>query len=120
MSKYLDERGDPISATHDPDREDFTARESRQGPLGVRVLAILGAGLFLALLVWGGAEIWSENSDSERTTAVDQIQPQPSPEHTGSIDNKQGRIPAPTNTAPTAGSSTGDETQQVSPDGTVK
>ncbi|WP_457582954.1 hypothetical protein [Ensifer canadensis] len=120
MSKYLDERGDPISATHDADRENFTAQESRQGPLGVRVLAILGAGLFLALLVWGGAEIWGENSDNDRTTAVDQVQPLPSPEQTGSIDNKQGRVMAPTDTAPTAGSSTGGETQQVSPDGTVK
>lgn len=120
MSNNLDERGDPISATHDADRESFTAGESRQGPLGVRVLAILGAGLFLALLVWGGAEIWGESNDNDRTTAVDQVQPQPSPEQTGSIDNKQGRVLTPTGTDPTADTGTGGEAQQVSPDGTVK
>lgn len=114
MTKYLDERGDPITETHDADRENFTARESRQGPLGVRVLAILGAGLFLALLVWGGAAIWGESNDNDRTTAVDQVQP--SPEQTGSIDNKQDRVLAPTAAAPTAGG----QTQQASPDGTIK
>lgn len=120
MSKMLDERGDPISATHDADRENFSAAESRQGPLGVRVLAILGAGLFLALLVWGGAEIWGERTDNDRATAVDQTQPLPSPEQTGSIDNKQGRLVAPTPTDPAANSGTGSATQQVSPNGTVK
>ncbi|NRP18732.1 hypothetical protein LPJGGPFB_01975 [Ensifer adhaerens] len=114
MTKYLDERGDPITAEPDDDRENFTARESRQGPLGVRVLAILGAGLFLALLVWGGAAIWGENNDNDRTTAVDQVQP--SPEQTGSIDNKKDRVQAPTAAAPIAGG----QTQQASPDGTTK
>jgi hypothetical protein len=114
MTKYLDERGDPITATHDSDRENFTARESRQGPLGVRVLAILGAGLFLALLVWGGAAIWGESNDNDRTTAVDQVQP--SPEQTGSIDNKQDRVLAPNDAAPTAV----DQTQQASPDSSTK
>ncbi|OCP17209.1 hypothetical protein [Ensifer sp. LC163] len=120
MSKYLDERGDPIPATHDADRESFTAGESREGSLGVRVLAILGAGLFLALLVWGGAGIWGESNDNDRTTAVDQVQPQLSPEQTGSIDNKQGRVLAPTDTDPTADTGTGGEAQQDSPYGTVK
>lgn len=110
MTKYLDERGDPITAEPDANRENFTARESRQGPLGVRVLAILGAGLFLALLVWGGAAIWGENNDNNRTTSVDQVQP--SPEQTGSINNKQDRVLAPT--------TAGGQTPQASPDGTTK
>lgn len=120
MSKILDERGDPIAATHDSDRENFSAVESRQGPLGLRVLAILGAGLFLALLAWGGAEIWGERTDNDRTTAVDQSQPLPSPEQTGSIDNKQGRLVAPADVSPTANGATGRATPQISPDGTVK
>lgn len=119
MSKILDERGNPISSTHDADRESFSATESRQGPLGVRVLAVLGAGLFLALLVWGGAEIWGEKNDNDRTTAIDQPAPQPSPEQTGSIDNKQGRVVAPS-TDPTAQSGIADPAQQLSPDGTAK
>ncbi len=120
MNKVVDERGDPISETHDADRHHFSANESRQGSLGVRVLAILGAGLFLTLLAWGGAEIWGGRNDTERTTAVDQVDPQPSPEQTGSIEGKQGRVSAPKDIDPVAGSGVGVPTQQVSPDGTVK
>ncbi|WEX78727.1 hypothetical protein PYH37_003646 [Sinorhizobium numidicum] len=123
MAKYLDERGDRASATHDADRENFDAREARQGSLGVRVLAVLTAGLFLALVVWGAVELWGESSDNDQATQTEQIQPSPSPEQTGSINEPApagGQALTPTDRDPTAQTGTGGESQQVSPDGTEK
>ncbi|MBB4187865.1 hypothetical protein [Sinorhizobium terangae] len=122
MAKYLDERGDPVSKTHDADREEFSPRETRPGGLGLRVLAVLTAGLFLALLAWGAVELWGEGNDNDQAT--EQTQPAPSSEQTGSVGNQtpapaDGQ-PAPTDRSPTAPSGTGGPSQQTSPDGTTK
>ncbi|MCA1406769.1 hypothetical protein I6F26_07020 [Ensifer sp. IC3342] len=123
MAKYLDERGDPASKTHDADREEFSARETRPGGLGLRVLAVLTGGLFFALLAWGAVELWGEMNDSDQTT--EQTQPAPSSEQTGSVGNgspapADAQQPAPTDRDPTAQSGTGGPSQQTSPDGTEK
>ncbi|THK40023.1 hypothetical protein EHS39_02385 [Ensifer sp. MPMI2T] len=123
MAKYLDERGDPVSKTHDADREEFSARETRPGGLGLRVLAVLTGGLFLALLAWGAVELWGEMNDTDQTT--EQAQPGPSSEQTGSVGTPtpapaDGQQAAPTDRDPTAQSGTGGPSQQTSPDGTEK
>lgn len=123
MAKHLDERGDPVQSTHGADREKFSARETRQGPLGTRVLTILTCGLFLALLVWGAVELWSESNDNDQATEAEQIQLRPSPEQTGGINGRQTapggtQTLSPTDRDPTAQSGTGGGAQQVSPDGT--
>ncbi|WEX87335.1 hypothetical protein PZN02_003716 [Sinorhizobium garamanticum] len=125
MAKYLDERGDPVSKTHDADREEFSARETRPGGLGLRVLAVLTGGLFLALLAWGAVELWGEMNDSDQATQTEQTQPAPSSEQTGSVGNQtpapaDGQQPSPTDRDPTAPSGTGGPSQQTSPDGTEK
>ncbi|MDK1376749.1 MULTISPECIES: hypothetical protein [unclassified Sinorhizobium] len=124
MAKYLDERGDPVSKTHDADREEFSARETRPGGLGLRVLAVLTGGLFLVLLAWGAVELWGESNDSDRATQTEQTQPAPSSEQTGSVGNQtpapvDGQA-SPTDMNPTAPSGTGGPSQQTSPDGTAK
>ncbi|MCZ4089539.1 MULTISPECIES: hypothetical protein [Sinorhizobium] len=123
MTKYLDERGDPVSKTHDADREKFSAQETRQGSLGVRVLAVLTGGLFLALLAWGAVELWGEINDNDQATQTEQVQPAPSPEQTGSVQAPapaDGQEASPTDRDPTAESGTGGPSQQISPDGTEK
>lgn len=79
MAKYLDERGDPATATHDADRETFSAEEAKQGRSGTAILAVLLGGLLLAFVVWGGVAIWGESTDSDRTTETEQVQPAPRP-----------------------------------------
>ncbi|ACP25018.1 hypothetical protein NGR_c12370 [Sinorhizobium fredii NGR234] len=122
MAKYLDERGDPATATHDADRETFSAEEAKQGRSGTAILAVLLGGLLLAFVVWGGVAIWGESTDSDRTTETEQVQPAPSTEQTGSVNQDQSApaIPAPTDRDPTAQTGTGGDVQQVTPDGTEK
>lgn len=117
MVKHLDERGDPVTATHESDRKDFSAEEAKQGRWGVPVFGVLVGGLFLALLAWGAVEIWGESTDTDRVTETEQVQPAPSQEQTGSVTSGQ---PAPTDRDPTAQTGTGGEMQQVSPEGTEK
>ncbi|MCA1441066.1 hypothetical protein I6F07_12755 [Ensifer sp. IC4062] len=125
MAKHLDERGDPVSKTHGAGREEFSGQETRQGGLGLRVLAVLTGGLFLVLLAWGAVELWGESNDSDRATQTEQTQPAPSPEQTGSVGSRtlapaDGQQAAPTDRDPTAQSGTGGPSQQTSPDGTEK
>ena len=72
MTHQQDERGDPLTRTHEPVRKEYTAREARQGGPGRPVLKVLGFSLVLALLVWGGVEIWGEHVDP--SDAVDTSQ----------------------------------------------
>lgn len=122
MAKYLDERGDPATATHDADRQSFSAEEAKQGRSGTAILAVLLGGLLLAFVVWGGVAIWGESTDSDRTAETEQMQPGPSTEQTGSVNQDQAApaVPAPTDRDPTAQTGTGGEAQQVTPDGTEK
>ncbi|APG84280.1 hypothetical protein SAMCCGM7_Ch1521 [Sinorhizobium americanum CCGM7] len=122
MAKYLDERGDPTSATHDPERKRFSAAEAKQGRSGTAILAVLLGGLMLAFVAWGAVAIWGEAIDSDQTAETEQMQPGPSTEQTGSVNQDQSTpaIPAPTDRGPTAQTGTGGEVQQVAPDGTEK
>lgn len=44
-----------------------TGKETRQGPLGKPVLMVLIGGLLLAILAWGGAELFGESTDNNAT-----------------------------------------------------
>ncbi|MQW90297.1 hypothetical protein [Sinorhizobium saheli] len=118
MAKYLDERGDPASSTHEPERKTYSAEEAKQGRWGIPILGVLLGGLLLAFLAWGAVEIWGESTDTDRVTETQQGEPAPAQDQTGSIGTS-GQ-PAPVDRDPTAQSGTGGETQQVSPDGTEK
>lgn len=120
MAKNLDERGEPVDATHGADRQEFSAEEAKQGRRGTAVLAVLLGGLVLAFLVWGAVEIWGESTDVDRTADTEEVQPPPSQEQTGAVDQSAPTpaTPAPVDRDPTAQTGTGGESQQVSPDGT--
>jgi hypothetical protein len=123
MTHQQDERGDPVTRTHDPDRTQFSASEARQGRPGRPVLKVLGASLALVLLAWGVAEIWgsaidpADDVDTEQTSSTSGgTQP--------SQDTIDTTVPGGANTSatdrdPTPQSGTGGETQQVTPDGTM-
>ncbi|WP_439618719.1 hypothetical protein [Shinella sp.] len=119
MSHQKDERGDPISRTHDPARKGFSAVEARQGGKGFPVLAVLGTSLALVVVVWAAVELWGNYIDPtpdrmERTTTTSGEPTQ------DTIDNS---VPGetqtvPTDRDPTPESGTGGESQTVTPDGT--
>ncbi|MEJ1120174.1 hypothetical protein V9K92_17000 [Phyllobacterium sp. CCNWLW109] len=44
-----------------------TGKEARQGPLGKPILYVLIGGLLLALIAWGGAELFGEGTDNSAT-----------------------------------------------------
>ena len=122
MTHQQDERGDPMTRTHDPDRKDYRAREARQGGLGRPVLTVLGISLVLVFLVWGAVEIWGEKADP--SAPLDDAQT--SSTTSGSTPSQDtideaapgGGNTAPTDRDPTPQSSTGGESQTVTPDGT--
>lgn len=121
MARNLDERGEPLDATHGADRGEFSAEEAKQGRRGTAVLAVLLGGLVLAFLVWGAVEIWGESTDSDRTAETEEVQPAPSEEQTGAVQSAPTpATPAPVDSDPTAQTGTGGESQQVSPDGTQR
>lgn len=55
---------DPRSSNDDVKE---TGKEARQGPLGKPILFVLVCGLLLALIAWGGAELFGENTDNSAT-----------------------------------------------------
>lgn len=122
MTHQQDERGDPLTRTHDPARKDYTARETRQGGLGRPVLKVLAASLALAFLVWGAVEIWGESADptvdAEQTSSTANGAQTPMQE---TIDNTVpgGGETVPTDRDPTQQSGTGGDSQSVTPDGTA-
>ena len=119
MTHQQDERGDPLTRTHEPARKDYAARETRQGGLGRPVLKVLGISLALAFLVWGAVEIWGESTDpsvdTEQTSSTSSSTPAE-----GTTDNAVpgGGETVPTDRDPNADSGTGGESQRVTPDGT--
>lgn len=125
MTHQQDERGDPVTRTHDPARKNFAARESRQGGLGRPVLMVLGTSLALVFLVWGAVEIWGEASDP--TGPVDnasQTSSTTSGTQTPTQDTIDDTVPGggetvPTDRDPTPESGTGGDSQSVTPDGTA-
>lgn len=122
MTHQQDERGDPLTRTHDPARKDYTARETRQGGLGRPVLKVLAASLALAFLVWGAVEIWGESADpavdTEQTSSTANGAQTPTQE---TIDNTVpgGGETVTTDRDPTQQSGTGGDSQSVTPDGTA-
>lgn len=47
-----------------------TATEARQGSYGRPVLMVLVCSLILALLAWGGVEMWGERQDTDTNTTA--------------------------------------------------
>jgi|GEM_PF-596768 len=125
MTHQQDERGDPLTRTHDPERKEYAAREVRQGGPGWPVLKVLGISLVLVFLVWGAVEFWGQKTDpaapndaSQTSSTTDRNQT-PTPAG-GTTDNSTGNgQAAPTDRDPTPQSSTGGDSQSVTPDGTA-
>ena len=120
MSHLQDERGDPLTRTHDPVRKDFSAREARQGGPGRPVLKVLGISLVLAFLAWGAVEIWGERIDP--SVPVDDTQTSSTSDGTPTQDTIDDSVPGggqtvPTDRDPTQQSGTGGDSQRVTPDG---
>ncbi|MCW5708111.1 hypothetical protein [Shinella sp.] len=121
MTHQQDERGDPLTRTHEPARKDYAARETRQGGLGRPMLKVLGISLALAFLVWGAVEIWGESADptvdTEQTSSTSDGTQTPTQD---TIDNSVpgGGETVPTDRDPNQDSGTGGDSQRVTPDGT--
>ncbi len=122
MGNHLDERGDPPSATHESERKTFTKTETRQGRFGFPVFVVLATSLVLAMVVWAAIEIWAESTDIDApTAAVEEVQPSPSNEQTGSVGSPSSTeegIQAPTDRDPTYQTGTGGPSPTITPDGT--
>ncbi len=103
-----------------------TATEARQGHYGKPVFIVLVCGLLLALLAWGGVEIWGESIDRDTkataSTSPDPINAQPS--GAGAFDNNaadgSGRPPEATDRSPTPTGNGGGPTQVTTPTGAEK
>lgn len=122
MTHQQDERGDPITRTHDPIRKDYSAREARQGGPGRPVLKVLGISLALALIAWGAVEIFGERIDP--SAPLDDTQTSSTTNGQPTQDTIDDSVPGgsqtvPTDRDPTAQSGTGGDSQRVTPDGTV-
>ena len=124
MTHQQDERGDPLTRTHDPDRKQYAATEARQGYLGRPVLMVLGAALVLVFLGWGAVEIWGEKMDPNGGVDASQTSATSDGTQTPSQDTIDNTVPGggeavPTDRDPTQQSGTGGESQRVTPDGTA-
>ncbi|MCQ4630591.1 hypothetical protein GB927_011110 [Shinella sp. CPCC 100929] len=120
MTHQQDERGDPLTRTHDPARKNYAAQETRQGRLGKPMLKVLGISLALAVLVWGGVEIWGERVDP----TVDTEQTSSTSNGTSTQDTIDNTVPGgsetvPTERDPTSQSGSGGDSQSITPDGTA-
>jgi hypothetical protein len=120
MTHQQDERGDPLTRTHDPVRKEYAARETRQGGPGRPVLKVLGFSLALAVLVWGAVEIWGARMDP--SDPVDTSQTSSTSNGTVTQDTIDNTVPGggqtvPTDRDPTQQSGTGGDSQSVTPDG---
>lgn len=122
MTHQQDERGDPLTRTHDPARKNYAARESRQGGLGRPVLKVLAISLVLVFLVWGAVEIWGRASAPSGEAGPAGTVSTPGDASTqGMIDDTpaDGGQSAPTDRDPTPQTGTGGDSQRVTPDGTA-
>ncbi|UDF31729.1 UNVERIFIED_ORG: hypothetical protein LHK14_22010 (plasmid) [Roseateles sp. XES5] len=122
MTHQQDERGDPLTRTHDPARKTYTAQESRQGGLGRPVLTVLGTSLVLVFLVWGAVEIWGEASDPIEPVDASQTSSTTNGTQSPTQDTIDDTVPGggqtvPTDRDPTQQSGTGGDSQRVTPDG---
>lgn len=125
MTHQQDERGDPLTRTHEPARKQYSATETRQGYLGRPVLKVLGISLGLAFLVWGAVEIWGEQVDPSEPVNASQTSSTSDGTQTPTQDTIDDSVPGggetvPTDRDPTQQSGSGGDSQSVAPDGTVK
>ena len=103
-----------------------TATQARQGSFGRPVLLVLICSLILALLAWGGVEMWGESQDSDgnstASTKQDPINAQPSGPGTFDDNAADGssRPPQATDRNPTPSGNGGGPTQVTTPNGTEK
>lgn len=103
-----------------------TATEARQGNYGKPVFIVLVCGIILALLAWGGVEIWGESIDRDgkptASTKTDPINAQPS--GPGTFDNNaadgSSRPPEATDRNPNPSGSGSGPTQVTTPSGAEK
>lgn len=123
MTHQQDERGDPLTRTHDPQRKEYAARETRQGGPGKPILKVLGISLVLAFLGWGVVEIWGYNMNP--AAPVDETQASSTANGMPEQDTIDDTAPdndetVPVDRDPTAQSGTGGDSQSVTPDGTAR
>lgn len=110
-------------ANQRPSNDDVkeTGKETRQGPLGKPVLLVLVGGLLLALVAWGGAELFGESTDNN---AIQSGQEAPTAGQNQSLDDAkppsgdQPTSKAPGDPNPTPQSGTGGDTQANPPSNT--
>lgn len=103
-----------------------TATEARQASYGKPVFIVLVFGILLALVAWGGVEIWGESIDPDAkptaSTKTDPINAQPS--GAGTFDNNaadgSSRPPEATDRSPSPSGSGSGPTQVTTPAGTEK
>jgi cytoskeletal protein RodZ len=103
-----------------------TATEARQGSYGKPVFVVLACGIFLALFVWVGVEMWGESIDQDAkptaSTTPDPINAQPS--GAGTFDNNPAdggsRPPEAIDRSPSPSGNGGGPTQVTTPAGTEK
>ncbi|MFB2553542.1 hypothetical protein [Ensifer soli] len=99
--------------THEAERNEFSAKEARQGRPGIPVLRILIASLVLVAIAWAGAAMWGESIDNDPATQVQQVAP-PADTTTPGNATVEGTVPGTTTDArPQSG--TGGESQQTAP-----
>lgn len=116
-----DNRDDPTATTVTE-----SGTEARQGSYGKPVFIVLVCGILLALIAWGGVEIWGESIDrdapSTASTTPDPINAQPS--GAGTFDNNpadgSSRPPEATDRSPSPSGNGGGPTQVTTPSGTEK
>ncbi len=103
-----------------------TATEARQGSYGKPVFIVLVCGMLLALLAWGGVEIWGESidQDAKPTASMNNNAVNAQPSAAGTFDNNaadgSGRPPEATDRSPTPSGSGSGPTQVTTPTGTEK
>lgn len=103
-----------------------TATEARQGRRGKPVLMVLVGGLVLAMIVWGGVEMWGESIDRMESkapaTSAKDLNSQPS--GSGTFDDNpadgSSKPPEATDRSPTPSGSGSGPTQVTTPNGTEK
>ncbi|KQV83375.1 hypothetical protein [Rhizobium sp. Root1220] len=107
-----------------PPKVTETATEARQGSYGKPTLIVLGCAMLLALLAWGGVEMWGESIDRDATptasTKTDPVNAQPSGPDTFDNNAADGssRPPEAIDRSPTPRAS--GPTQVPTPAGTEK
>jgi hypothetical protein len=109
-----DERGNKVPSEDTNRTVKISGAEARQGLLGRPVLTVLIASFMLALIAWGGAEMFGESTDNDAATQVQETIPAAKdtvPSDQGTVDNTpstgEQMQPAPTDNDPTPQSGSG-------------